>query len=194
MASSVGLHAPRHACAIDEVEIFFNHPADHARSGLGFVGRITVHQHINVGVNVGEHAADNISLSLASLVANNRARRPGDVDGAIARVVVVNVDCGRGQRLAKSLNGSTDCQLFIEARNKHGDVVLARTVQTRTSCCLRSCSCSLCIPQTCSRDVRHGPGFRPGGGPRLLPRSRSKGSDGRFEFDQRASSAQTKRK
>ena len=175
MASSVSLHAPRHARSIDEVEIFFDHPADHARSGFGFVGRIAIHQHINVGVDVGEHAPDHVSLALAGLAANNRARGFGDVNGAIGRVVVVDVDCRRGQRLTKSRDSPSNGQFFVEARDEHGDVLLASVFNP-----------GLRVPYDCRRvqsvsprNVVSRPLSRPGrrpGGSDWSPQIRPKGS------------------
>jgi len=83
MTSSVGFHALRHSRAIDEVEIFVDRSANHARGSLGFIGRVAVDQHVDVGIDVGEHATDDISLSLTRLVANNRACGFSNVNGAI---------------------------------------------------------------------------------------------------------------
>jgi hypothetical protein len=93
MAFSVGFDAPGHSRAINEVEIFLDRSANHARGSLSFISRVAVHQHKDVGVNVGEHATDDISLSLTRLITNNRARSVSDVDSAIGGIVVVNVDC-----------------------------------------------------------------------------------------------------
>jgi len=95
MASSIGFDASGNPRAVDEVEIVLDRLADHARRSLSFIGRIAVHQHKDVGVNVGEHATDDVSLALPRLVSNNRARSLSDVDGAIGGIVVVNVDCRR---------------------------------------------------------------------------------------------------
>ena len=92
MPLSVGVHAFGHSGAVDEVEALVDRAADHPGSGLRFIGRVAVDQHKDIGVNVGEHATNDVALSLARLVADNRARGPSDIDGAIGRVVVVNVD------------------------------------------------------------------------------------------------------
>ena len=89
-----------------------------------FVGRIAVHQHKDVGVNVGEHPTHDVSLSLTRLVTNNRARSLSDVNGAIGRIVVVNVDCRQREGLAKGRDRLPNRQFFIEARHEDYDLVL----------------------------------------------------------------------
>jgi hypothetical protein len=92
MPPSVGVHALRHSGAVDEVEALVDRAANHPGGGLRFIGRVAVDQHKDIRVNVGEHATNDVALTLARLVADNRARGPSDIDGAIGRVVIVNVD------------------------------------------------------------------------------------------------------
>ena len=126
MPSPVGVHALGHSRAVDEVEALVDRTADHPRGGLGVIGRVAVHQHKDIGVNVGEHATNDISLSLARLAADNRARSLSDVDCAIGRVVVVNVDCCQWQSFAKSNDCLSNRQLFIEAGDQNCDFVLTK--------------------------------------------------------------------
>ena len=46
---------------------------DHLRRGGGVVGAVAVDQHIDVGLDVGEHAAHDIALALQRLAADDRA-------------------------------------------------------------------------------------------------------------------------
>jgi hypothetical protein len=58
-------------------------------------------------------------LPLAALAAHLRAGFARDRDGAIRRIVVVDEDFGRGQRLAKIGNDSCNRGLLIEARHQN---------------------------------------------------------------------------
>ena len=71
MASSIGFHFLRYSCAVNEVEVFLDRSTDHARGSVGFVSRVAVHQHVNIGVNVCEHATDDIPFSLTRLLSGH---------------------------------------------------------------------------------------------------------------------------
>ena len=71
---------------------------DHARGARRVIGRIAVDQHIDVGIDVGEHAPHHMALALAALAAHLGASRARDLDGAILRIVVVDEDLSRRQR------------------------------------------------------------------------------------------------
>ena len=47
---------------------------DHRRRGLGIIGQIAVGHDIDVGIDVGEHAADDVALALLAFAADDRAR------------------------------------------------------------------------------------------------------------------------
>src|SRR5204863_8484144 len=78
--------------ADDHVELLGEQLVDHRRGGLGVIGQIAVRHDVNVGVDVGEHPADDMTLALLTLAANNCAGLGGDLAGAVGAVVVVNVD------------------------------------------------------------------------------------------------------
>jgi len=56
---------------------------DHARGARSVIGRIAIDQHINVGIDVGEHAPDHMPLALAALAAHDGAGRARDLDGTV---------------------------------------------------------------------------------------------------------------
>ena len=98
---------------------------EHARHQLGrarrLVGRVAVRHDIEVGIDVGEHPADDRALALDALGADHRARRARDLDGAVAAIVVVDVDRGRRQRRAELRHRPRDRRLFVVARQQDGD-------------------------------------------------------------------------
>ena len=63
-----------------------------ARRARRIVGGVAVDQHVDVGVDVGEHAPHHVALALVRLAAHDGAGRARDLDGAVGRIVVVDVD------------------------------------------------------------------------------------------------------
>ena len=62
-----------------------------------------------------------MTLALASLATHLGAGITRDHNGAIRRIIVVNEDFGRGQRLAKIRNDGADRSFLIETRHQNGD-------------------------------------------------------------------------
>ena len=89
------------AKAHHHVEMVRYQRIDHARRAGRVIGRIAVDQHVDVGVDVGEHAPDHMALALAPFAAHLGAGLARHRNGAIRRIVVVDEDLGRRQRLAK---------------------------------------------------------------------------------------------
>ena len=75
---------------------------DHARRARRVIGRIAIDQHVDVGIDIGEHPPHHMALALAALAAHLGAGRARDLDGAIRRIVVVDEDFGRRQRLCEN--------------------------------------------------------------------------------------------
>ena len=84
------------------VEPLLDQPRDHGARARGIVGRVAVDQHVDVGVDVGEHAPHHVALALVGLSPHHRAGRAGDLGGAVGRIVVVDVDRGCGRAARKS--------------------------------------------------------------------------------------------
>lgn len=78
----------------DHHVIAFEDLLDHGRSGIGRVGIIAVGHDIDIGIDVFEHGADDIALTLARLLADDCPFSCGDFCGVICGVVVVDVDSG----------------------------------------------------------------------------------------------------
>ena len=98
MAGPIGRLYLVDALADHHVEVFAHELLDHARRARRIIGRIAIDQHIDIGVDVGEHAPHHIALALAAFAAHLGAGRPRDLDGAVGRIVVVDIDLRRGQR------------------------------------------------------------------------------------------------
>lgn len=74
--------------------VAFENLLDHGRSSIGWVGIIAVGHDINIGIDVLEHGADDIALTLAGLLTDDCPLSCGDFCGVICGVVVVDVDSG----------------------------------------------------------------------------------------------------
>src|SRR5664279_1945726 len=101
------------------------------------VGGVAVHQHVDVGLHVGEHAPHHVAFALALFLVNlgtGGARRRG---GIVRRIVVEYEDRGGGQRGAEVLYNFRDCHLLVIARHQHGDRVLVEAARLRRG---RGCS------------------------------------------------------
>ena len=75
VAAAIGLRRLVLAGADDHVELLVDQHRDHLRRGLGIVGQVAVGHDIDVGIDVGEHAADDMALALLPLGADDRAGR-----------------------------------------------------------------------------------------------------------------------
>ena len=93
-------------------------------AALRIVGQVAVRHDVNVGLDVGEHPADDAAFALLSFRSNDRARSCRDFARPVAAIVVVDVDGRFRQRLAKALDGRADRRFLVVARQKHGDARL----------------------------------------------------------------------
>ena len=121
VAAAVGLLLLVATGADDHVELLVEEHLDHRRGGGGIVGQIAVGHDIDVGVDVGEHAADDVALALLALGADDGAGLGGGRYGAVAAIVVVDVDGGAGQRLPEAGDRGRDRRFLVVAGQKHGD-------------------------------------------------------------------------
>ena len=72
-----------------------------------------------VGIDVGEHAPHHMSLALATFAAHDGAGGARHLDGAVARIIVVNEDFGLRQRLAKIVDHGRDRGFLVVARHQN---------------------------------------------------------------------------
>ena len=71
MARSIGGLNIRNARSVDHVELSFNQMPDQHRRTLGVVRVIAIDHDINVGLDVGKHAAHDVAFALQRLIAND---------------------------------------------------------------------------------------------------------------------------
>ena len=107
--------------ADDHVELLGEQQVDHRGRGLRIVGQIAVGHDVNVGIDVSEHAADNMALALLTLAPDEGAGLGSDLARPVAAIVVVNVDDRAGQRRAESGDRRRDRRFLIVAGQQNGD-------------------------------------------------------------------------
>jgi len=114
------------------VEPLGNELVDHRRRARRIVGRIAVHQHVNIGFDVVEHAPHHVAFALMGLAADHGAGLPGCGYRAVGGIIVIDVDGRRRQRGGEIGNNFGDRTFLIVARhqNRHfqvGGVIAACT-------------------------------------------------------------------
>ncbi len=120
VAPAIGRDILIDAQADHHVEMFVHQPVDHARCARCVVGRIAIDEHIDVGVDIGKHALDDLALALPALAAHMRARLAGNINGAIRGVVIVNVNLRVRQAAAEIRHHLADRGFLIVAGHQHG--------------------------------------------------------------------------
>ena len=115
VAAPIGLLDFRLAGSDDHVEPFLDQAADELGGGGGVVGRIAVGHHIDVRLDVGEHSSDHMALPLHPFLADDRSCRLRDLAGAVAAIIVVDVDERRRQSRPERRHRLGDRRLLIVA-------------------------------------------------------------------------------
>ena len=110
-----------HSAADDHVELLVGEARDQRRRGSGVIGRIAIGHDVDVGVDISEHATDDVALALHPLAPDDRASGCGDLDGAVAAVVVVDVDRRIGKRGAEARDRLRDRGFLVVAGQQDCD-------------------------------------------------------------------------
>jgi len=105
---------------------------DHGLRARCIIGRVAVDQHVEVGFDIIEHPPHHVTLALMGLAADHCARRCGGRDGAVCRVVVVNINTCAGQRRAEIGDHFGDCAFFIVTGHQNRDIERALEPVLRT--------------------------------------------------------------
>jgi hypothetical protein len=80
---------------------------------------IAVDQHVDVGLDIGEHPPHHAALALVLLAADDSAGGGCRFDGTVGRIVVVDVDAGLWQRRAEIDHDLADGGFLVVARHQH---------------------------------------------------------------------------
>ena len=107
--------------AVDHVEPVVDQPPDHGRGRGGVVGGVAVHQQVDLGLDVGEHATHDVALALQYFGADHRPGGPRHLGGSVGGIVVVDVDGCLGQHPAEIGDHGTDGHLLVVAGDKDGN-------------------------------------------------------------------------
>src|SRR3546814_11327055 len=75
----------------------------------------------DVGVHIGEHAADDIALALHTFRADDRTSRLGDFARPVTGIIVVHIDVGVRQGFPEAADRLRDRRFLIIAGQDHGD-------------------------------------------------------------------------
>jgi hypothetical protein len=94
---------------------------DHDRRGGRIVSHVSVNQNIQIGLDIGEHATDDIAFALTGLGTNHGAGSLGASDCVVCRVVVEHVNDGLGQRPTKAVHRLFNRRPFVIAWDNNCD-------------------------------------------------------------------------
>ncbi len=119
--AAVGARLLLDAAADHHVEVLPPEHADHLAGTRGVVGAVAIDHHVDVGVDVAEHASNDMTLALPMLAPDDRPRRMGGAAGLVGGVVVVDVDEGRGQLAPEIAHDGLDGGGLVVARDQHRD-------------------------------------------------------------------------
>jgi hypothetical protein len=117
MTGAVSLLVARDAGPDHHVQATVEQSFDEPRGGECIIGIVAIHQNVDVRIQVGKAAPDDIAFALASHMVHPRARTRCHLDGTVGRVVVENVDFGMWQRRRKLRNHLPDGGFFVMARD-----------------------------------------------------------------------------
>src|SRR5690606_20554133 len=94
---------------------------DHVGQVGRLVGVVAVDHHVDIGIDIGEGAADDVALARDVLLAHYGTGFGGALRGAIARAVVVDVDRDAGNGGLEVADDLGDGDLLVVAGNDRRD-------------------------------------------------------------------------
>jgi len=110
----LALDARRH----HHVEPLSEQFVDHRRRTRRIVGRVAVHQHVNVGFDVVEHPPHDMAFALRGLAADHSAGCARHLHRVVGRIIVIDIDRRRRQRRTEIGDDLGNSVLFIVARHQ----------------------------------------------------------------------------
>ena len=103
------------------VEPVVEQQCDHRRRRRGIIGQIAVGHDVDIGIDVGEHSADDVALALHPLGADLGPRSARQLDRAVAAIVVIDVDRRARQHGAEPLDRAHDRGFLVVTRQQDGN-------------------------------------------------------------------------
>ncbi len=110
-----------HAGPHHHVQVLVHEQRDHLRRAVGVVGAVAVGQDVDIGLDVGEHAAHHVPLAAPLFVADKGAGGGGLFARTVAGGVVVDIDRRPGKHRAEPRNHRSDGGFFVVAGQQDGD-------------------------------------------------------------------------
>ena len=85
------------------------------------IGVVAIDQDVNISLDIGEHAADDVAFALQRLRPHHGAGRARHRRCTICRVIIVNVNDGVWKGSAEIADDGRDRGFFVKARDQHRD-------------------------------------------------------------------------
>lgn len=112
----------------NHVEMIVRQALDHRRSTFRAIGTVAIYEDVNVRVDVSEHSAHDMSLSLPMFLVYLRSCLPCVMRGFVCRIVVVDEDVCVGECMSKVGNHLSNSGFFIVAWNKDGEKICVKYI------------------------------------------------------------------
>ena len=122
----VGAQGCAEASGADHVQLTTDQHRLHAGSRGGIVGVVAVDQEIDVRLDIGEHAADDMALALQPFPPHHGARGTRVQHGMVGGVIVIDIDNRVGQRRLEVGDDPADRGLLVAAWYQHRHARLVR--------------------------------------------------------------------
>jgi hypothetical protein len=100
--------------------LIVNQPRHHCGRGTAIVGRVTISDDVDIGIDVRKHSPDDLAFALPAFGSNNRTSLSGYLDRAIGAVVIIDIDLGIRKCSAEAGNRIADGDLLIVAWQNDG--------------------------------------------------------------------------
>lgn len=102
----------------DHIKVFIEHKIDHRRGAVCVVSRVAVDEDENVGLDVGEYSAYDVSFALTRLAPDDHAGLASYLDSAICGIIVVEEYRGLRKHATEVADNATNRLFFIVARQE----------------------------------------------------------------------------
>src|SRR6267142_3810986 len=108
------LHLCR-ARRVDHVELMVDQHLDEHCNGCRMIGAIAVNEYIDVGVDISKHPSNYVAFALQRFHTDDSTSRSRHFYGVVRRVIVIDIDLGRGKRDPEVMYNGLNGDFFIIA-------------------------------------------------------------------------------